>query len=106
MVLPWWLVAIRAMLFPIDTLYWRLSQSRGYQPYSDTWLIDGVRLSSNAIAQLPKHVGRCFLVTREGDTLKFVWMREFDTLASEELAREAQECRDILQGELGRSKHG
>lgn len=105
-IIPWWMLLIRFLLFPIDTLYWRLSSSRGYQPEYDTWLIDGVRWSSHALARLPKHVGRVFFVTREGDELIFVWMPEFDKLASEKLARDAQECRDIVRGKLGRSQHG
>lgn len=105
-ILPWWFLLIRAVLFPIDTLYWRLSRTRGYQWESDTWIIEGVRWSPRAIARLPEHVGRVFLVTRDGDELTFVWMPEFDKLVSEKLAKDAHECRDILQGELGRSKHG
>lgn len=36
-----WRAAIRIILFPIDTLYWRLSNTRGYQWYKDTWMIEG-----------------------------------------------------------------
>lgn len=38
---PGWMVVVRAVLFPLDTLYWRMSRTRGYQPESDTWLING-----------------------------------------------------------------
>lgn len=98
-IIPWWLLLIRFLLFPIDTLYWRLSSSRGYQPDTDTWLIDGVRWSSYAIARLPQDVGRVFLVTRNGDDLTFVRIPEFDRMAQVRLIADSNECREILKQE-------
>ena len=46
MILPWWALTARAVLFPLDFLFWRMSQTRGYQWQNDTWLIDGVRRGS------------------------------------------------------------
>jgi len=44
--LPWYMIALRYVLFPVDTLYWRLSQTRGYQLRSNSWLIEGCHFSN------------------------------------------------------------
>jgi len=31
MILPWWALVARAILYPLDFFYWRMSQTRGYQ---------------------------------------------------------------------------
>ena len=36
------LLAIRAILYPLDFLYWRITKAWGYQWETDTWIIDGV----------------------------------------------------------------
>ena len=70
-ILPWWALAARAMLYPVDFLFWRLSKTRGYQPESDTWLIGGLRYSSRALDLLAQAKGETYRVTRSGDTVVF-----------------------------------
>ena len=48
MILPWWALTVRAVLYPLDFFYWRMCQSRGYQWQSDTWLIEGVTYTGTA----------------------------------------------------------
>lgn len=70
-ILPWWALAARAVLYPLDFLFWRLSKARGYQPESDTWLIGGIRYSSMALHLLAQAQGETYRVTRAGDTVIF-----------------------------------
>lgn len=69
--LPWWMVCVRALLYPVDFAYWRLGRDRGYQIESDMWLIGGVRYSSAALHELSLSHGRCYRVTRVGDVVEF-----------------------------------
>lgn len=67
--LPPWMVIIRAALFPLDTLYWKLSKARGYQLESDTWLIHGVRYSDEALRLLARSVGEIYRIERTADVV-------------------------------------
>jgi len=69
MILPWWALAIRAVLFPLDFFYWRMSLTRGYQWQSDTWLIEGVTYSGRALRIFAKAQGQTYLVTRSGSVV-------------------------------------
>ena len=69
MILPWWALAARAVLFPLDFLFWRMSQTRGYQWQNDTWLIGGVTYSADALRRLAKAQGETYRVTRTGETV-------------------------------------
>ena len=60
---------IRALLFPLDALYWKLSKSRGYQYESDTWVINGVKYSGKALRTLSHATGDVFEITRDNDIL-------------------------------------
>lgn len=70
-ILPWWALAARAVLYPLDFLFWRLGKKRGYQLESDTWLIGGIRYSSTALHLLAQAKGEAYRVTRSGDTVIF-----------------------------------
>lgn len=69
MILPWWALAARAVLFPLDFLFWRMSQTRGYQRQSDTWLIEGVTYSGRALRLFAQAQGETYRVTRTGETV-------------------------------------
>lgn len=69
MILPWWALIVRAVLYPLDFLFWRMSQARGYQWQNDTWLIDGVTYSRTALSWLAKAQGETYRVTRTGETV-------------------------------------
>jgi hypothetical protein len=75
-ILPWWALGIRAVLFPIDTFYWRLSSNIGYQVESDTWLIHGVRYSGASLHALADAQGEIFRISREGDTVTVERLRD------------------------------
>lgn len=70
-VLPWWAIAIRAALFPIDFLYWRMSLSVGYQWKKDIWLINGVTYSGETLFRLSKAKGEVYRITRIDDNVRF-----------------------------------
>lgn len=69
MILPWWALTVRAVLFPLDFMFWRMSRTRGYQWENDTWLIHGVRYSGMAMLMLAKAQGEIYRVTRTGETV-------------------------------------
>ena len=69
MLLTRWLLIVRAILYPLDFFYWRMSLNRGYHLESDTWTIYGVRYSGNALRQLAKAQGETYRVSREGETV-------------------------------------
>jgi len=66
----WWMKCIYASLFPLDFAAYKLSTSRGYQPYTDVWLINGVQYSGQMMRQLAKSDGKIFKVKRVGTVLK------------------------------------
>lgn len=68
-ILPWWALTIRAILFPLRFLCWRVNQTQGYQWFSDTWIIEGVAYSGMALRWLAKAQGETYRVTRTGDTV-------------------------------------
>ena len=68
-ILPPWAVALRWLLFPLDSAYWTMSRSRGYQWRSDTWLIEGVHYTGAAMRALACADGEVYRITRSGDTV-------------------------------------
>lgn len=66
-ILPRRLLVIRAILYPLDTLYWMMSESRGYQWQSDTWNIYGVRYTGAALRALADAQGETYRITRTGE---------------------------------------
>ncbi len=69
MILPRWLLCIRTILFPLNSFYWCMSKTEGYQFESDTWLIAGIRYSAPALRALAEAQGETFKITRTGETL-------------------------------------
>ena len=69
MILPWWALTVRAVLFPLDFFYWRMSQTRGYQWEKDAWLIEGVTFSGAALRNLAAAQGETYRVKRTGETV-------------------------------------
>jgi hypothetical protein len=68
-ILPWWAQAIRALLYPLDTFYWRMNRTSGYQVQHDAWIIHGVWFSSKTLSQLAHSQGEIYRVTRVGGTV-------------------------------------
>jgi len=69
MILPWWALTVRAVLYPLEFFYWRMSQHTGYQWQNDTWLIEGVTYSGAALRCLAAAQGETYRVTRTGETV-------------------------------------
>ena len=69
MILPWWALTVRAVLYPLDFFYWRMSRRTGYQWQNDTWLIEGVTYSGAALRHLAAAQGETYRVTRAGETV-------------------------------------
>ena len=70
-ILPWWALAVRAALYPLDFFYWRMSKATGYQWQKDIWLINGVTYSGESLRRLSMEQGEAFRVTRTGETVTF-----------------------------------
>ena len=68
-IIPWWALSVRAVLFPLDFFYWRMSKTTGYQCQNDTWLINGVTYSAEALRRMAKAHGETYRVTRTGETV-------------------------------------
>jgi hypothetical protein len=69
MILPWWALTVRAALYPLEFFYWSMSQQAGYQWQNDTWLINGVTYSGEAMRWLAKAQGETYRVSRTGETV-------------------------------------
>ena len=67
--LPLWAKIVRAILFPLDTLFWNMSRSRGYQWDKDVWIIDGVKYSGPSMRLLSDAQGEIFRAIRSGDVV-------------------------------------
>ena len=67
MILPKWLLVIRAILYPLDFFFWKMSNSRGYQWQSNTWNIHGVKYTDEALRDLAKSQGETYRITRVGE---------------------------------------
>ena len=67
MILPRWLLVIRAMLYPLDFFYWKMSESRGYHWQSNTWSIHGVKYTDDALQALAKAQGETYRITKTGE---------------------------------------
>lgn len=75
MLLPRWLLVIRAILYPLDFFYWHMGKTRGYQLESDTWNIYGVCYTGEALRALADAQGEAYRITRTGEcvTLERLW---------------------------------
>jgi hypothetical protein len=51
-ILPPWLLMVRAILFPLDTLFFTLGKGRGYQFQRDVWIIEGQVISGAALLNI------------------------------------------------------
>jgi hypothetical protein len=69
--LPWWAIAARAVIFPLDTLFWQMSKTRGYQFRENVWLIGGVKYSDQMFRALSRANGELFRAERTGDVVQF-----------------------------------
>lgn len=69
--LPWWALLVRAILFPLDFFYWRMSRCSGHQWETDTWIIGGARYPERSLRKIASSSGDAFLIVRKGDLVTF-----------------------------------
>lgn len=62
--LPWWLVTVKVILFPLEFFYWYMNRHTGYQICIDAWKIDGVVYSSETLEELANGNGKLFRIKR------------------------------------------
>ena len=66
-ILSRWLLVIRALLYPVDSFYWRMNRTRGYQWESDIWIIEGVKYTGAALRAFANAQGETYKITRTGE---------------------------------------
>ena len=66
-ILPPHLLMLRSILYPLDWFYWHMSKTRGYQFESDTWNIEGIKYTGDALRALANAQGEIYKITRTGD---------------------------------------
>jgi len=67
-ILTRWLKVVRWVLYPLDTLFWKMSQTRGYNWDRDEWIIHGVRYSPVVFKTLAKpDPDRYYQFRRDGE---------------------------------------
>lgn len=71
MVLTKWLYLIKAILFPLKFFYWKMSKAHGYQWETDTWNIEGVRYTGDALKAIAKAQGETYRITRINNYVTF-----------------------------------
>lgn len=69
MILPWWALTVRAVLYPLDFFFWCMSKQTGYQWQTDTWVIEGVTYSGAALRHLAAAQGETYRVAKTGETV-------------------------------------
>lgn len=69
LILPRWAIAVRAVLFPIDTWFWWVALKVGYQSERDLWVIEGAEFSARTLHRLSHGRGEVYRVTRVGKTV-------------------------------------
>lgn len=69
--LPRWAIFIRCVLFPLDSFFWYMSKSTGYQPFTDTWIIDGEKYTGEFFYHISKADGDAYRITRIDGVITF-----------------------------------
>jgi hypothetical protein len=74
--LPRWARVLRAILFPLDPLFWVMSRTRGYQWDQDVWIIEGVKYSGPSMRLLAEAQGEIFRAIRSGNVIHITRVTE------------------------------
>ncbi len=72
------LIILRAVLFPLDTIYWKINTKTGYQWLKDTWIIEGVEYSGKVMRDINNSNGKVYRITRVGNCVHFERLRKFE----------------------------
>lgn len=59
-IMPRWALLLRWIMYPLDSFYWKMSSTRGYQMERDVWLIDGVPFCAKSLHALANSTGEAF----------------------------------------------
>lgn len=68
-IFPRWIKAVSALLFPLDTLFWRIRKNIGYQWENDIWIINGVHYTGQAMRALAEAKGGIYRIKRNGESV-------------------------------------
>ena len=68
-ILPWWALAAHWALYPLQAFYFRMDRYHGYQWRTDTWRIEGVTYSAEALRRLARAQGETYRITRIGEVV-------------------------------------
>lgn len=66
--LPTWVLAVRAILYPLDFFYWKLDRLRGYQADKDSLIVEGLEYPVEIFRELRRSRGGVYeiKVDKEG----------------------------------------
>ena len=64
-ILPGWMKAVHAILFPVKTLCWYTGNMYGYQADTDMWIIEGLKWSTEALFTISQD--GIYRITRKKD---------------------------------------
>lgn len=68
-ILPAWLLAVRAAIYPIEFLQWRLTRWHGWHYESDEYRLYGIRISQSVVRALAESDGEVYRITRHGEVV-------------------------------------
>jgi len=63
-----WQIFIRIVLFPLETFYYFMNKSHGYQVEMDLWIIDGIKISGEFFRCLTNDMGK-FRIIKRGNSI-------------------------------------
>lgn len=82
-ILPRWAMTVRAALYPLDTLFWHMSKTRGYRWQNDTWLIEGITYSGAMMRLLANSDGGTYRVASDGRSVTMTIVKTADAALNE-----------------------
>ncbi len=68
-ILPTRFVVVRWILFPLQTTRWYLEKREGYQIMYNTWIINDILISNEALYELSKSKGELYKIELQGKYL-------------------------------------
>lgn len=78
-IMPKWAVIVRAVLYPMEFFYWKMSSNTGYRIENDTWLICGMAYSGAMFRLLAKAQGEVYRITRIDGVVTMERIPNFET---------------------------
>jgi len=75
-ILPFWMLTIKAILYPLEFFYWKMSKAQGYRLETDTWKIEGIHFSGSSLRALANAQGEIYQITRSGNCVILKQLKE------------------------------